>query len=368
MKKIIIIFLIVILSNCTKKENAETIDANQQMDMSETQVTNKIMYVDSPEGLRVRNAPGTSGERIALLDDKMEVLLIQEDENEVNIDGIKGKWVLIKYNDIEGWVFSGFLSLTEPLRGILDNRQDIFNTINNTTWSVYNVNSEDIIKPHWNRDDFYPGIGFYFQAFRFYSDNRCIVYDPDIPLIEAASGTWRINGNKLEIKVDYDNYNGEYTLELTEEWHLTLYQGNGNIYKCTRDDIFNKDTDNMTAFLANGGDKELRSDWYNTLLSYCLNHGDIRNAEILLNAGANVNAKNIYGQTALFYASYMGFSEVIAKLLSLGADVNEKDKWGQTPLDMTVRENLFPYSGVNWQATKRILLENGAVYGVYNKQ
>jgi hypothetical protein len=106
----------VVLSNCTKKEDIATKDTmvietgNYQYNVPETQVANKILYVNSIEGLRVRNAPSTSGERIAILDNLTEVLVIREDGNEIIIDGINGKWTLIKYENIEGWVFGGFLT------------------------------------------------------------------------------------------------------------------------------------------------------------------------------------------------------------------------------------------------------------------
>jgi hypothetical protein len=69
---------------------------------------NKIMYVNSPEGLRVRNLPSVNGDRIGLLDHLTEVRIIKEDSNIVSIDGIEGKWVNI-ISPVEGWVFSGFL-------------------------------------------------------------------------------------------------------------------------------------------------------------------------------------------------------------------------------------------------------------------
>jgi hypothetical protein len=69
----------------------------------------KIMFVNSPEGLRVRNIPNLNGERIGLLNDLTEVKISREDENLLIIDDIEGKWVYIITDDIEGWVFNGYL-------------------------------------------------------------------------------------------------------------------------------------------------------------------------------------------------------------------------------------------------------------------
>jgi hypothetical protein len=68
-----------------------------------------IRYVDSPDGLRVRNSPSINGERISLLQNKSRVEILRINDEKTNIDGISGNWVLIKTNEIQGWVFSGYL-------------------------------------------------------------------------------------------------------------------------------------------------------------------------------------------------------------------------------------------------------------------
>ncbi|MDR3167899.1 MAG: SH3 domain-containing protein [Treponema sp.] len=67
------------------------------------------MFVDSMEGLRVRNNPGLKAEKIYLLPNNAKVEVIQRANEEINIDGVLGNWVLIKYNTTQGWVFSGYL-------------------------------------------------------------------------------------------------------------------------------------------------------------------------------------------------------------------------------------------------------------------
>jgi hypothetical protein len=69
----------------------------------------KIMYVDSHEGLTVRNTPNITGERICLLKNKSEVGILKINEEKVNIDGIPGNWIFIKTGETEGWVFGGYL-------------------------------------------------------------------------------------------------------------------------------------------------------------------------------------------------------------------------------------------------------------------
>lgn len=55
--------------------------------------------------------------------------------------------------------------------------------------------------------------------------------------------------------------------------------------------------------------------------------------DLCMRAGADVNAANAQGQTALHAASQFGFDKVVAFLTGHGANVNAKDRNGYTPLD-----------------------------------
>lgn len=65
----------------------------------------------------------------------------------------------------------------------------------------------------------------------------------------------------------------------------------------------------------------------------------------LVQFGANVNAVDKDGMTALLYACYAGFTEVVAILLRGGANVNQGDLRGTTPLMQAASQgkvNVFP--------------------------
>lgn len=67
--------------------------------------------------------------------------------------------------------------------------------------------------------------------------------------------------------------------------------------------------------------------------------GDVAKVKELLAAGVDVNAANSYGGTALAFACDKGRAEVVNLLLEHGADVNAKDRfYGATPLTWAVEK------------------------------
>ena len=70
-----------------------------------------------------------------------------------------------------------------------------------------------------------------------------------------------------------------------------------------------------------------------TPLMGAANRGQTSVVKILLNAGANVNAKDqLWGATALYDAALNEHPEVIQLLIKAGANVNDKDKDDVTEL------------------------------------
>ena len=83
--------------------------------------------------------------------------------------------------------------------------------------------------------------------------------------------------------------------------------------------------------------------------------GDLTEVERLLNEGADVGARDQFGNTPLHVACYHGHTDIVRLLLERGADVGARDQFGDTPLHLACE----------WCAynTIEILIERGADVG-----
>lgn len=64
--------------------------------------------------------------------------------------------------------------------------------------------------------------------------------------------------------------------------------------------------------------------------------GDIRELELLLMAGADINSRGEHGYTPLHNATEQGALEAVMWLISKGADRFARNDWDWTPLDLAV--------------------------------
>jgi ankyrin repeat protein len=89
-----------------------------------------------------------------------------------------------------------------------------------------------------------------------------------------------------------------------------------------------------------------------TLLTYAAIEGQGNILELLLSAGADIDAKNGNESTALIEAADKGHKEIVELLLGAGADIRAKDKYGSTALILAARRNR--------RETAELLLDKGA--------
>jgi len=122
----------------------------------------------------------------------------------------------------------------------------------------------------------------------------------------------------------------------------------------------------VEALLSHGASLEEQDDEGNTALIHAVEGpedsegGDISTVKLLLDAEADVNARNKKGWSALVLAGYLGNVEMISVLVERGANINLQDNEGWTAL------MLAAYDGHTDAAAA--LLRNGADTSLINKE
>lgn len=144
---------IVFFSSCTKKNNIKN---DIKFENDAYMFKNSVLCVNSQEGLNIRNIPSIDGEKIGTLSYLTEILIMDEDVNFTNINGIYGKWVQIA-TPIKGWIFSGYLEKKDKI--IQDALFSEYTNINNNNAQLnllfdsinyYNFGEEF----HYNLEDY----------------------------------------------------------------------------------------------------------------------------------------------------------------------------------------------------------------------
>jgi hypothetical protein len=82
-----------------------------------------------------------------------------------------------------------------------------------------------------------------------------------------------------------------------------------------------------------------------TLLTWAALFGQTEIIELLIQKGADVNAKNRNGTTPLHGAVFLGQTEAVELLIQKGADANARTNEGATPLDISV---------MDWETTESV--------------
>jgi excisionase family DNA binding protein len=119
------------------------------------------------------------------------------------------------------------------------------------------------------------------------------------------------------------------------------------------------DPDEVRALLAAGADANAKDaeGWTALMLVTVKGHLDV--ARELLKAGADLNARNQKGWTALRFAVSMDDAEALRLLLEAGADLNGQDAEGDTALMQAAREKSME--------SLKLLLAHGADVNVRNR-
>jgi hypothetical protein len=95
-----------------------------------------------------------------------------------------------------------------------------------------------------------------------------------------------------------------------------------------------------------------------TALEHAVKNGNREMAQMLLSAGADVNARNAGGQTVLMMLGEEATADLVWDLINAGAKVNQKDNEGNTPL--------IEAAGFNNIEALKTLLDAGAEVAAWN--
>jgi len=104
------------------------------------------------------------------------------------------------------------------------------------------------------------------------------------------------------------------------------------------DSVIMRNRPDVQALLAQGADVNARDQEHNqTSLMLAVSFPGADMVRLLLDAGAEVDARDDWGRTALFYTTVA--SEAFAVLLAAGANIHARDKEGNTILMRKVSES-----------------------------
>jgi hypothetical protein len=232
MRKIIniLVFIPILIIGCNKSTKIQTINEDiedaivqilpeiqgAEIQEQEQKILNKVMYVNSLEGLRVRNIPSINGDRIGLLDNLTEVTVVKEDDGFVVIDGIYGKWVNI-IAPIEGWIFDGFLENYEQHMERMDQIKNTFEKNIIGKWRVINASP---ISEEFELFLSLSGIMEFMDKRR--SDRIYLGFEYDFEYgFFYGQWNWELGKNIIKIKGGWPKESESYGIKDFGEYYLT---------------------------------------------------------------------------------------------------------------------------------------------------
>ncbi len=292
-------------------------------------------FVSAIPSLRLRDNPSQDGEKIGSLPYGSKVRILQITGGELVIEGERGYWTEIMFEELSGWVFGGFLSPVIP------------------NWFEKLAEEKKLIA-FWTSD-----IPFGGQYFHFRENNRCSIGIDSTEV--AAGGKYEISrniGGSLSITAELTNsiilddkiephpYTKYIkTIEINQySIILAEYYPENEISQWKEIGLVRGGTPLNGAIVSHDYDKvdELLDYWnidYYTpnSRSALFTAADTDNPfilELLLSRGANVNLLTYNGNNGL-HEGY-NFPNNIIMLIRYGADINGQNKSMDTPLHYAI--------------------------------
>lgn len=120
----------------------------------------------------------------------------------------------------------------------------------------------------------------------------------------------------------------------------------------------------IALLLHHGANPEAREEHGRSALMFAGAEGTSNNINALVRGGANVNGADAAGESALLYTAYNGRFDNFAALIHCGANVNAKDNDGRTPLMAAILAPYVAHTGKDFTTQQaeavKLLLRSGA--------
>jgi hypothetical protein len=106
--KLLCALLPLILFACNNKTRNEISETNEVIENGAIEES-KIAFVAPASGMNLRKEGTSKGEVVKLLPYMAEVEILEKSGKKETIDGFLGEWIKVKYQNLEGFVFDGYL-------------------------------------------------------------------------------------------------------------------------------------------------------------------------------------------------------------------------------------------------------------------
>ena len=154
---------------------------------------------------------------------------------------------------------------------------------------------------------------------------------------------WQPHANSGLYRTRQDHFT-----EALKRLHINVDQGETVLQIATQFECINC----LPILISNGAEINATDDEGFSALHWCTLTGNTECAQLLIDAKADINAKSHRGETALHLAARLGNLEYLEILIAASADINATDIHGATAIDFASHENCY----------KR-LLNRGAMHG-----
>lgn len=106
---IAILLLLMFTWTCAEKPKETNSAVMENKDLIKAEPNIEYLYVGTLSGLNLRSRPDPKSDVIKLVEYGEKLEISDKTEVRYEADGIEGKWYKAKYNEAEGFVFSGYL-------------------------------------------------------------------------------------------------------------------------------------------------------------------------------------------------------------------------------------------------------------------